>query len=341
MGPRVVLLHARHEHDSYFDDIAFIAGPDIALRANKAANLVHVNLKKADFDTLHTEWASFHDESIRVVEEDVHKGLGLYWTYNEDHNMGWASIHRKYVMCGAGRMQSPVNIVTADVKMSDGHRAKIAEVPLLELQYTQERGLHALNNGHTLQINPKGDNFIRVNGKRYDLIQFHFHQPSEEQIDGQHSDMVVHLVHANADRDLAVVPVLLQADDHEENLVLKTAFDHARALTEEEHKGRATVFFNLEDTNIGYDINALLPERKAYFYYPGSLTTPPCSEGVKWFVMREPTRISKHQVEQYAHDLHLDHTNRSMQQLHGRSVYALRPTMPEHGDSASRPSSVR
>ena len=327
VGPRVIALRARDKHKFDFDDIAYITAPDIARRATEAVKLVHAHAGDINNDKLRANWAVFQTESIRSTEHDITQGLGLHWTYHSDHNQGWASINKEYIMCGIGQMQSPVNILTADVRPP--HKYKHGEFPVLQIHYGQEAGLHMVNNGHTLKVVPKGDNYILVNGERYSLIQFHFHQPSEEQIDGKHFDMVAHFVHANPQGDLAVVAVLFETEGHDANPVLEVALERARGLTKKEHKQHRTVSFDFEEP-VGYNLNDMLPANKSYLHYIGSLTTPPCSEGVKWFVLKQPLTISEHQRELYAHKLHLERTNRNIQPLNTRLVYAFGHSFPEH-----------
>ena len=123
-----------------------------------------------------------------------------------------------------------------------------------------------IDNGHTVQVNVAPGNVIEVMGKRYELQQFHFHRPSEERIDGKQFDMVAHLVHKDADGKLAVVAVLLERGSAQASI----------------------------------DLNQLLPAERGYYTYMGSLTTPPCSEGVLWMVMKKPVPISPEQLAIFA-----------------------------------------
>lgn len=228
VAAETVTLQAEGQHS--FDDIAYIVGPDIALRATEATQLLRTAIAE-ERETLSAAWAKFHKTSTQIIESDVVNGLGMYWTYQSDHNEGWASINSRFQVCSGGAAQSPVNISMLNVtKVSHKENAKLHNVPLLEIHYGQENGLHLLNNGHTLQVNPKGDNYILIDGERYDLLQFHFHQPSGEQVDGKHYDMVAHFVHSDKDGKLGVVAVLLDGDQQQENPLLKIVFQHARAL---------------------------------------------------------------------------------------------------------------
>ncbi len=336
VGPGVIASSAGDDFSHGFDDIAYIAAPDISRRAQVAARLVHKHYQE-DPAQLFRKWSAFHDESVRIINDDIHQGLGLYWSYAMDHRKGWAAINKKYIMCGTGRYQSPINIDTQQVLSAKELQEQKGSPPVrLSFHYEKEMGLHMLNNGHTLQVNPKGDNYILVNDERFNLIQFHFHEPSEGRIDGKQYGMMAQFVHANRQRDLAVVAVLLEPDSEKDHPVIKILFDNARALTPEEEKKHTTAFFNIEggwlkdqvlrglgqeDKTVSYNVSELLPKSKEYFHYIGSLTTPPCTEGVKWFVLREPVSISQSQVKQYKEGLNLHGTARRVQALNRRVIY--------------------
>jgi carbonic anhydrase len=143
------------------------------------------------------------------------------------------------------------------------------------------------DNGHTVQVNVGPGNYISLQNRTYELLQFHFHRPSEERINGKGFEMVVHLVHKDADGKLAVVAVLLERGKAQ-NLI-------------------QTVWNNLplekNDTvepSIVLDPTEVLPTRRDYFTYMGSLTTPPCTEGVLWLVMKEPVQASPAQMAIFA-----------------------------------------
>lgn len=336
VGPEVIAVQEGDDFSHDFDDIAYIAAPDISRRAQMAARLVHKQYLE-DPAQLYKTWSAFHDESVRIIKDDVHQGLGLYWSYAMDHRKGWAAINKKYIMCGTGRYQSPIDIDTQQVLSAKELEEQKGSAPVrVSFHYEKEQGLHMLNNGHTLQVNPKADNYILVNDERFNLIQFHFHEPSEERIDGKQYGMQAQFVHANRQRDFAVVSVLLEPDSEKDHPVIKILFDNARALTPEEEKKHTTAFFNIEggwfmdrvlrglgqkDKTVAYDLSELLPKSKKYFHYIGSLTTPPCTEGVRYFVLREPVSISQSQVKQYKEGLNLHDTARRVQSLNRRVIY--------------------
>lgn len=199
-----------------------------------------------------------------------------HWAYQGgDGPAYWGQIHEDFHLCADGKAQSPINL----------WQAQAADLPGLEFRYTPARGLDVQNNGHTVELKYPAGSFLIVGEKQYELQQFHFHSPSEHQIEGKFSDMVVHLVHKAVDGELAVVAVLLDKD--EENEFLTPIF---QAVPED--KGGVGGAVTL-------DLNRLLPIEKHYFHYTGSLTTPPCSEGVKWFVLKSSGKVSEAQLFKY------------------------------------------
>ena len=140
-----------------------------------------------------------------------------------------------------------------------------------------------IDNGHTVQVNVAPGNFIDVLGKHFELLQFHFHRPSEERIDGKQFDMVAHLVHKDIEGRLAVVAVLLERGSAQG--VIQSVWNNLPLERGEEQAARVEI-----------DLNQLLPRERGYFTYMGSLTTPPCSEGVLWMVMKQPVSVSAEQI---------------------------------------------
>jgi len=181
--------------------------------------------------------------------------------------------------CAKGKAQSPIDIRTT--------AAKHEKLPPLEVDY-RPGTLHIIDNGHTIQVNVDHGSSITVGGHRYDLVQFHFHKPSEEMIDGRRYAMVAHLVHKDAKGKLAVIAVPLKAGA--ENPVIGTLWRHLP-----KQKGR-------EESKHAVEISPgqLLPASRDYFTYTGSLTTPPCAEGVRWFVLKSPNTISLGEITTFS-----------------------------------------
>jgi len=147
---------------------------------------------------------------------------------------------------------------------------------------------------------------ISVGGEKYVLKQFHFHRPSEEKINGEAYDMVVHLVHANQEGKLAVVAVLLQQGE-DNPLVRELWKDLPKEKEKEEDMG-----------NVQIEVAGLLPSDRGYYTFTGSLTTPPCSEDVTWFVLKHPVTVSAAEIEQFSKLYR--HDARPTQPLYGRVV---------------------
>src|SRR5262245_16952972 len=123
-----------------------------------------------------------------------------HWGYGGEHGpKHWAEMNPEYESCGIGKTQSPIDI----------RGAVPTKLDAIEFDY-HPTPLHIIDNGHTIQVNYEPGSSISVGGKRYDLTQFHFHKPSEEMINGKRFPMVAHLVHKNAEGELAVVAVLLK-----------------------------------------------------------------------------------------------------------------------------------
>jgi carbonic anhydrase len=222
-----------------------------------------------------------------------------HWSYKgETGPAHWAAMEPEFGACGAGREQSPIDI--RDDVVQKGNLSAIT------FDY-KPSPLKIVNNGHTIQVNYAPGSFITVDGDRYELQQFHFHKPSEEAINGRHADMVAHLVHKDAQGRLAVVAVLLKAGTV--NPMVATLWNNLPAKEAEAEPA-------------GVQVNAadLLPADPAYYTFAGSLTTPPCSEGVTWFVMKNPSTVSTGEIGRFGQAYPMN--ARPLQQLNGRVVRA-------------------
>jgi carbonic anhydrase len=221
-----------------------------------------------------------------------------HWSYSgEGGPSHWAELDAKNAACGEGKSQSPVNIRTQDVRRTS--------LPKLMFNY-RSAPLHIIDNGHSVQINVERGSHLKFGDKRYELVQFHFHHPSEELINGKRSEMVVHLVHRDTVGKLAVVAVLLRAG--QPNATVETLWSHLP-----KQKERQADFKHVVINPAG-----LLPTDRSYFTYMGSLTTPPCSEGVRWLILRSPSTLSKHELAVFAKLYPND--ARPVQKLNGRQV---------------------
>ena len=206
---------------------------------------------------------------------------GPEWTYEGvEGPESWGELSEEFAVCSTGTQQSPIDL----------HDAVDADLTELEFDY-KPTPLNIVNNGHTIQINYEPGSTLTLNGQTYELLQFHFHDPSEHTVEGNAYPMEAHLVHQNVETgDLAVVGVLLDIGGAE-NSTLKPVWDNFPM-----EAGPA-----VDVEGIEVNVAELLPDNTQdnYRYY-GSLTTPPCSESVNWIVMKEPVTVSFQQVEDFA-----------------------------------------
>ena len=200
------------------------------------------------------------------------------WDYSNLHGPShWSELSPEFAACSQGHHQSPIDI---------RHPQK-ADLPPLQFDY-KPSPLDIIDNGHTIMINYAPGSSLTVGGKRYELKQFHFHRPSEEKINGKGFAMTVHLVHADAQGKLAVVAVLLQQGE-DNTLVHELWSNMPREKDQEEHLN-----------NIQIDLDALLPADHSYYTFSGSLTTPPCTEDVTWYVLKHPVTVTAAEIEQFS-----------------------------------------
>ncbi len=200
-----------------------------------------------------------------------------HWAYNGTGGpQAWSSLKPEFAACATGQRQSPIDI----------RGGLSVDLEPVRFEYQSSR-FAVVDNGHTVQVNLAQGNAIEVGGKRYELLQFHFHRPSEERIDGRQFEMSLHLVHKNDQGQLAVVGLLF--DKGQANAVLQQVWNNLPLEKNEEMQSGNAM-----------ELADLLPNDRRYFTYMGSLTTPPCSEGVKWIVMRQPVTLTKEQIDIFA-----------------------------------------
>lgn len=217
------------------------------------------------------------------------------WDYGAEHGPEhWAEIDPAFASCGSGLRQSPIDIpdgADAGGNISISFDYGAGETSIVDL-------------GHTLQVNPAPGNRLEIGGASYELLQFHFHTPSENTFGGAHYPLEVHLVHRNAVGRLAVVAVMVEA-------------------------GKAGVLDGLprpdqRDAPVPLgaplDPTDLLPAERRFLAFDGSLTTPPCSEGVQWVALRETTTATEETLAQIA--AAIGPNNRPTHPLNGRPFLA-------------------
>jgi carbonic anhydrase len=220
------------------------------------------------------------------------------WSYEGEQGPDhWGELAPEYLMCSEGWNQSPINLV------DEVH----ADLPELEFEYYSAT-IDEINNGHSIQQNIKPGSFLRIpeRNRSFELKQFHFHSPSEHTIDGRSFAMEVHFVHADKDGNLAVVGVLVE--EGEEHPVLSQLW--------------AFMPENPGETNqkpIGIEETDLLPPTRDYYAYSGSLTTPPCTEGVRWIVLKTPVQASAGQIATFKSRVG-PATNRPLQPVNSRLI---------------------
>ena len=218
-----------------------------------------------------------------------------HWSYGGQGGPAeWAQLRPEFSTCATGKRQSPIDI-RGGVKV---------ELEPIKFDY-RPTGFNVLDNGHTVQANLGSGNAIEVNGRRYELVQFHFHRPSEERINGRQFEMVAHLVHKDPEGRLAVVAVLM--DQGKQHPMVQLVW-HSLPLEKNEEL----------QSPLPIDMSLMLPEDRRYYTYMGSLTTPPCSEGVLWVVLKQPAQLSPEQVAVFAKLYPMN--ARPVQQASGRMV---------------------
>lgn len=204
-----------------------------------------------------------------AVQEHAH----IHWAYEGDGGpANWARLDPKNAACASGQRQSPIDI-------RDGIRVDLEPI---KFDYRPST-FRIVDNGHTVQVNV-GDSTLTLTGKTYELVQFHFHRPSEEKVNGRGFDMVAHLVHKADDGQLAVVAVLMERGN--ENPFIQTLWNN---LPLEKNAP-------VEPPSVVIQPADLLPANRQYYTYMGSLTTPPCTEGVLWLVLKQPVQLSPDQL---------------------------------------------
>jgi carbonic anhydrase len=199
--------------------------------------------------------------------------ISHHWDYEGDLGPeNWGKLNPAWSQCASGSRQSPIDI-------RDGMKVNLDDI---DFDY-RPASFTEVDNGHTVQVTPASGNQIRIGAERYELVQFHFHRPSEERINGKGTEMVVHLVHRGAGGKLAVVAVLLERG--KPNETIQTVWNHIPL-----EKGQV----GMPDAQL--DPFELLPNKREYYTYMGSLTSPPCTENVLWVVLKQPMTASPAQM---------------------------------------------
>jgi carbonic anhydrase len=222
------------------------------------------------------------------------------WDYDGPRGAGhWGDLDPAYAVCETGREQSPIDI----------RKTKKVNLPALRFEDKSGPLKYLINNGHTIRVNyhaPASRDFLIVGDKRYRLTQFHFHRPSEEYIQGKPYDMVLHLRYEASDGKVAGVAVLLKSGSA--NTTIQQIWEHMPTTESKEE----------EIPGVAINPAGLLPDDTSYYTYMGSLTAPPYTEDVVWFVLKTPVGISAEQINAFARLY--PHDVRPIQPPNGRVV---------------------
>ncbi len=254
---------------------------------------------------------------LLAVTNSVYAEETPHWSYSgHDGPENWAALSADNFAC-SGKNQSPINL-TGFIE---------AELDPIKFDYTL--GAHEIiNNGHTIQLNYQKGSSVEVDGQTFDLLQVHFHAPSENHINGQSYPLEAHFVHANKGGELAVAAVMykqgipnqglkIELDKTQRktirstaspNKILKQIWSVMPSKTGEKYE--LTEMINLAD---------ILPKNKDHYRFNGSLTTPPCSEGVRWLVLKDAVIVSKEQIKDFS-DVLYEPNNRPLQAINYRFV---------------------
>ena len=235
------------------------------------------------------------DANLDIAANAGQSLLPTHWDYEGTAGPdAWGKMRPEFSKCATGQRQSPIDI-----------RGGIAvDLEPIKFDY-RPSAFSVIDNGHTVQVNVEPGNSITITGKRYELVQFHFHRPSEERVNGRQYDMVAHLVHKDVDGHIAVVAVLL--DRGSAQSIVQAVWNNLPLEKGDEVRAGSRI-----------DLAQLLPDDKRYYTYMGSLTTPPCSEGVLWMVMKQPVPISMDQVAIFSRLYPMN--ARPIQQADGRLI---------------------
>ena len=241
-------------------------------------------------------------KTVSVTEEQAqeHDLQSTAWSYEGATGPeSWGELDEQYAACVNGSEQSPINI-----ELSEAETNKTIEE--VNIQYGPTT-FSVINNGHTIQANTASvTNKIILDETEYQLVQFHFHTPSEHQFNGQPYEMELHLVHQNESGELAVLGLMIQEGSMNEYLQPVWA-----ALQEE---------ITEEDISLSepVQLQTLLPKDQTFLHYNGSLTTPPCTEEVEWIILEQPIELSQEQIQVFQQIFPDNH--RPIQPLNEREV---------------------
>lgn len=200
----------------------------------------------------------------------------VHWSYSGEVDPShWGDLNAEFATCKTGKEQSPINIQTSQQ----------VDLPSIQFSY-KDTPFKVKNNGHAIEVEYELGSSITIAGKRYELSQFHFHSPSEHTVNGKVYPLEAHLVHKSKDGKIAVVGVFME--EGKPNDFIETIWTHIP-----KEKREKTV------SGVRINASALPPKDKSYYHYVGSLTTPPCTEGVNWNILKTPIEVSQAQIAKF------------------------------------------
>ena len=241
--------------------------------------------------------ASTHEAAEHAKHSEHATAHHKHWGYSAEVGPShWSTLNDKFHMCSEGQQQSPIDVVST----------KDTELAPLNINYAQG-SKSIINNGHTVQVNIQGGDTLTINGEAYELKQFHFHTPSENHVNGQEFPLEAHFVHATKDGKLAVIAVMFQ-----EGTTNPTLQKIVKSFPLEKNQ-EATLEFSKEYLDV------VMPKNREYYHFMGSLTTPPCSEQVNWFVLKQPQTASAEQIAALHKEIGMNN-NRPIQASNARSI---------------------
>ena len=233
------------------------------------------------------------------------KPTGPHWGYEASNGPDrWASLSADWALCGTGKSQSPIDLGKTTKAALPAVKAEFKPAELRIIH--QEHVADVINNGHSIQVNYMLGDKLKVGSEEFELLQYHFHSPSEHTVGGKHYPIEMHMVHKSAAGKLAVVGVFVEEGQ------TNPAFEPIWANLPKS-KG-----VELHLAHVTVDVNKLLPAKTESYRYSGSLTTPPCSEGVTWIVMSTPVQMSATQIGAFR--TVMSGNNRPPQPLNSREV---------------------
>ena len=247
---------------------------------------------------LRTRAAALTGDATPTAVADARHDRQAPWRYEGANGpQSWGKLKPDFNLCANGKRQSPINI----------DESVTLQGPAEPLQFNYKpSGGSVVNNGHTIQVDLDGDNTVTVRGSSFKLLQFNFHHPSEERVNSRGFAMATHLVHQNAEGQLAVVALMLEPGVA--NDLINKVWTHMPL----DAGDRVRLPLGL------IDMNELLPKDQRYYQFMGSLSTPPCTEGVLWLVLKQPTPVSREQIRLFSQLF--PNNARPVQPLNGRAV---------------------